>query len=101
MTATDATTDRADPDVGDVLYETDSHERYAVVVATDSAGVTLRRNDSEQFIPHAMFAPWNDASITVEPATAGSRRTDPSAHRTRPRHELAAGPAGTTRFQQS
>ncbi|UOO95419.1 hypothetical protein MUK72_01605 [Halococcus dombrowskii] len=101
MTATDATTDRADPDVGDVLYETDSHERYAVVVATDSAGVTLCRNDSEQFIPHTMFAPWNDASITVEPATAGSRRTDPSAHRTRPRHELAAGPAGTTRFQQS
>jgi hypothetical protein len=98
MTATDATTDRADPAVGDVLYETDSHERYAVVVATDPAGVTLRRNDGEQFIPRAMFTPWNDASITVKPI-AGSRRTNPPAHRTRPRHELAVGPAGTTHFQ--
>ena len=100
MTATDATTDRADPTVGDVLYETDSRERYAVVVATDPAGVTLRRNDGEQFVPHAMFAPWNDASITVE-SVARSPRTEPPAHRLRPCHELAAGPAGATRFRQS
>jgi hypothetical protein len=101
MTATDSTPDRAAPAVGDVLYETQSHERYAVVVATDPAGVTLRRNGREQFVPHAMFAPWNDASITVEPAVAGRQRTDAPSYRTgRARHAPILEPAGTARPHQ-
>lgn len=90
MIATDTPTDRADPDVGDVIYETRTHERYAVVVATDPAGVTLRRNGGEQFVPHAMFAPWNDSSLRVEPARAertgtesATRRTESASHERR------------------
>lgn len=101
MTATDATTGRAEPDVGDVLYETQSHERYAVVVAVDPAGVTLHRNGGEQFIPHAMFAPWNDASITVEPAVAERQRADTPSYRTgRAHHEPVLEPAGTAHCRQ-
>jgi hypothetical protein len=101
MTATDATTGRVEPDAGDVLYETRSHERYAVVVAVDPAGVTLRRDGREQFVPHAMFAPWNDASITVEPTVAGRQQADEPLHRTeRTHHEPVLEPAGTARRRQ-
>lgn len=98
MTATDPMTDRAEPDVGDVLYETRSHERYAVVVAVDPAGVTLRRDGREQFVPHAMFAPWNDASITIESAAVGCQRTDEPPHWTgQARNEPALEPTGAAR----
>jgi hypothetical protein len=96
MTATDSTTDRAEPDIGDVLYESESHERYAVVVATDPAGVTLRRNGGEQFVPHAMFAPWNDSSIALKPALA-----DTTARRQPASHERMVEPAGAIRCRQS
>ena len=87
MTATDSTPDRTAPAVGDVLYETRSHERYAVVVAIDSAGVTLRRNGSEQFVPHAMFGRWNDSSLRVEPALDERHGTETTARRNeRPNH---------------
>lgn len=101
MIATDTTPDRTEPDVGDVLYETDSHERYAVVVATDPTGVTLYRNGGEQFIPHAMYTPWNDSSVTVEPAPAEHHGADTSTRRPGPAsYERMVKPARAVRCRQ-
>ncbi len=102
MTATDLTPDRTAPAVGDVLYETRSHERYAVVVATDPVGVTLRRNGSEQFVPHAMFGRWNDSSLRVEPALAEHHGTETTARRNeRLDHGREFAPAAAVRCRHS
>lgn len=102
MTATDSTPDRTAPAVGDVLYETRSHERYAVVVATDPAGVTLRRNGSEQFVPHAMFGRWNDVSLRLEPALAEHHGTETTARRNeRLDHGRKFAPAAAVRCRHS
>jgi hypothetical protein len=61
----DHTTERTDPEPGDVLYETESGTEYAVIVDTDAAGVTMRRGDTESFVPHPLFAPWNDDGLVV------------------------------------
>ena len=66
MTATDThTAERTDLEPGDVLFDGDSGEEYAVIVDTDDAGVTIREGDTESFVPRALFAPWNDAGLLV------------------------------------
>lgn len=67
MIATDnRTPERTDLEPGDVLYDSESGEKHAVVVSIDMAGVTLRRGDTESFLPHGLFAPWNDAGLLVD-----------------------------------
>lgn len=71
MTATDHT----ELEPGDVLYESESGKEYAVIVDIDAAGVTMRQGDTESFVPHALFAPWNDAGLVVSKPKTEQRRT--------------------------
>lgn len=80
MTANDDhTTGRTELSAGDVLYDAENSERYAVIVAITDAGVTIRRNGTEQFIPHALFLPWNDASLVVGRPKTGTSKTNNAA----------------------
>ena len=75
MTANDKhTTERTELEPGDVLYDGDSGEEYAVIVDIDDAGVTMRQGDTESFVPHAQFTPWNDAGLVVSKPKSSERR---------------------------
>lgn len=43
----------------DVLYDDRLDEHYVAVAITED-GVTLRRRDTEYYIPHTIFAEWYD-----------------------------------------
>lgn len=43
----------------DVLYDDRREEHYVAVAVTDD-GVTLRRRDTEYYVPHAIFTEWYD-----------------------------------------
>ncbi|HET7322950.1 MAG TPA: hypothetical protein VFJ06_01315 [Halococcus sp.] len=75
MTANDDhTTERTELEAGDVLYDDETGEEYAVIVDIDAAGVTIRQGDTESFVPHALFSPWNDAGLVVCKQQANERR---------------------------
>lgn len=66
MTANDEhTTERIDLKAGDVLYDGTDGEEYALIVSVNDAGVTVRQGDVESFLPHTLFAPWNDDGLVV------------------------------------
>ncbi len=66
MTANDDhTTECTELEPGDVLYDGETGEEYAVIVDIDDAGVTMRHGDTESFVPHALFAPWNDDGLIL------------------------------------
>jgi len=44
----------------DVLYD-DRREEHYITVAVTEDGVTLRRRDTEYYIPHTIFAQWYDS----------------------------------------
>lgn len=47
---------------GDVLF--DRHRKgYYLVEAVEKGGVSLRRNEQEYYVPHALFAPWHDSRL--------------------------------------
>lgn len=74
MTANDDhTTERTELEPGDVLYDGETGEEYAVIVDIDDVGVTMRRGDTESFVPHALFAPWNDARLVANKSSACER----------------------------
>lgn len=75
MTANDDyTTERTELEPGDVLYDAERGEEYAILVDIDDVGVTIRQGDTESFIPHALFARWNDAGLVVGKPEARERR---------------------------
>jgi hypothetical protein len=78
MTANDdRTPERTELEPGDTLYDSERGEEYAVIVDIDGAGVTMRHGDTENFIPHALFAPWNDAGLVVgKPEACEQRETE-------------------------
>jgi hypothetical protein len=43
----------------DVLYD-DRREHHYVAVRVADDGVTLRRRDTEYYVPHTVFAEWYD-----------------------------------------
>jgi hypothetical protein len=72
------TTGRTDPDPepGDILYETETGAEHAVIVDTDAAGVTMRRGDTEWFVPRGQFARWNHPGLVVETTVYERPRTE-------------------------
>lgn len=49
-------------DAGDALYDRHRKEYY-LVEAVDEEGVSLRRDEREYYVPHALFAPWHDSRL--------------------------------------
>lgn len=48
----------------DVLYD-DRRDEHYVAVAVAEDGVTLRRRDTEYYVPHGIFADWYDSGRIV------------------------------------
>jgi hypothetical protein len=57
----------------DVLYD-DRRDRHYVAVGVTADGITLRRRDTEYYVPHAIFAEWYDpARVTRNEETPAER----------------------------
>jgi hypothetical protein len=49
-------------ETGTVLYDRHRNEYFAVE-RVDDAGVALRRDGTEYYVPHSLFAPWQDSRL--------------------------------------
>jgi hypothetical protein len=57
----------------DVLYG-DRRDQHYVAIRTTTDGITLRRRDTEYYVPHAIFAEWYDpARVTRNEGTPVER----------------------------
>lgn len=74
MTANNDSTTDPDLETGDRLYDRASGEEYALVVDVDDTGVTVRQGDTEYYVPHALFTPWNDSGLVLDRVGGRDRR---------------------------